>query len=334
MDVSYAITVKNEINELKKLLGFLIPRIRKEDEIVIQMDKHASSSVKEFLESVSGITKITFPLNNHFANFKNNLNRYCSKTYILQLDADEMLTEYFVNNIHTILSANDIDLYWIPRINTVEGLTQEYIQMWRWNVNDKGWINFPDYQSRLFKRTSNIKWKNPVHEQIEGHDTFAYFPQSEEFAIVHHKQIERQKNQNEHYFQLRMMSDALKDKYGTMHLTNEEILNLLNTGNIKKCSWTTYKKAAKASFEQLININKISINTFENKLLFDGKMLRPFNTGLFIVAFPVHSMSKPTLAKMKEYLMQIDNSDEAKIDNLLKNFNTSLMHIVARDTED
>ena len=36
-----------------------------------------------------------------------------------------------------------------------------------WNVNDKGWVNWPDYQWRIWKNKPKIKWKNKVHEVLE-----------------------------------------------------------------------------------------------------------------------------------------------------------------------
>ena len=34
-----------------------------------------------------------------------------------------------------------VDLIYLPRVNTVEGLTDEHIQKWRWNVDEKGRVN-------------------------------------------------------------------------------------------------------------------------------------------------------------------------------------------------
>jgi hypothetical protein len=36
-------------------------------------------------------------------------------------------------------------MFRVPRVNTVEGITQQHIQQWRWNVNENGWVNWPDY---------------------------------------------------------------------------------------------------------------------------------------------------------------------------------------------
>jgi hypothetical protein len=97
------------------------------------------------------------------------------------------------------LENNPVDVIFVPRINTVEGLTQEHINKWKWNVNDKGWVNFPDYQLRIYKRTDSVRWMNPVHETITGYDTFSNFPADEQWCLYHPKEIDRQEKQNEFY---------------------------------------------------------------------------------------------------------------------------------------
>jgi hypothetical protein len=84
----------------------------------------------------------------------------------------------------------------VPRVNTVKGLTQEHIQKWGWNVNEKGWVNWPDYQWRILKNIPEIKWVNKVHEKLDGFKTYAPLPEIGELALRHPKTIERQEKQN------------------------------------------------------------------------------------------------------------------------------------------
>lgn len=202
--ISYAITVHNELEELTKLLNFLQMRIREEDEIVIQYDEGGvTDEVMDYLnlmDSIHGNHKVIgFPLNNHFANYKNNLKSNCSKDYIFQIDADEIPHEYLVEVIGEVLDTNNVDILFVPRINTVEGLTQEHINKWGWQLNDKGWVNFPDYQTRIYRNTKDVQWMNKVHERITGYDTFSSLPTDEQWCLYHPKQIERQEKQNEYY---------------------------------------------------------------------------------------------------------------------------------------
>lgn len=205
INVTYAITVCNELLEITNLLNFLHPRIGKDDEILIQYDSDSTTKeVKDYLNIISQLNKqtkvIEFPLNKNFACFKNNLKNHANGIFIFQIDADEMPSEYLVENIHSFLEYNkDVDLFFVPRINTVNGLTPEHIQKWRWQVNENGWVNFPDYQTRLYRRTSEIEWQGNVHERIVGYNTLSVLPQEEIYCLYHHKQIERQEKQNALY---------------------------------------------------------------------------------------------------------------------------------------
>ena len=203
MTISYAITVCNELEEITKLLDFLQTKIRKEDEIVIQFDAdNTPEEVVHFLKlqnAMHNYTVVDFPLNKDFASFKNNLKSHCTKDYIFQIDADEIPHEVLINFLPQLLEDNKVDVIFIPRVNTVEGLTQSHIDKWKWNVNEKGWVNFPDYQTRIYKNTKEITWMNKVHERITGYDTFSNFPAEEQWSLYHHKQIDRQEKQNEFY---------------------------------------------------------------------------------------------------------------------------------------
>ena len=204
MKISYAITVCNEIVEIQRLVSFLLDNKRNEDEIIILYDSvNGIEPVEEYLRAKS--VNVDFMwyngvFNNHFAHWKNTLKDLCIGDYIFQIDADEIPNKSLIEQLPTILESNpDNEVYLVPRVNTVKNLTEEYIQKWRWNVNDKGWVNWPDYQWRIWKNKSEIKWVNKVHEKLEGFKTFAALPDVEEVALYHPKDIERQIKQNEYY---------------------------------------------------------------------------------------------------------------------------------------
>jgi len=204
MKISYAITVCNELEEITTLLNFLQTNIKKEDEIVIQYDeKSVTDSVLDYLKLIdkmhSNHKVIGFPLNKDFASFKNNLKSHCSGDYIFQIDADEIPHESLVEVINQVLDTNPVDVIFLPRVNTVEGLTDEHIKKWGWNVNEKGWVNFPDYQTRIYKNTEDVTWMNKVHERITGYNTVSNFPAEEQWSLYHHKEIDRQETQNKFY---------------------------------------------------------------------------------------------------------------------------------------
>ena len=206
MKISYAIPVCNEIIEIQRLLGFLIENKRLQDEIVVLVDLSKNNPTSELLgylhklSSNNHIVLVEDYFKNHFADWKNKLTRACKGDYIFQIDADEMITKVLIGNLPTILESNpDNEVYLIPRVNTVSGLTQEHITKWRWNVDGEGRVNWPDYQWRIWKNKPEIKWINKVHERLEGFKTYAPFPQHTELALHHPKTIDRQEKQNERY---------------------------------------------------------------------------------------------------------------------------------------
>tara|TARA_A100001201_G_scaffold40130_2_gene41582 strand:- start:1945 stop:2568 length:624 start_codon:yes stop_codon:yes gene_type:complete len=204
MSISYAITVCNEIIELQTLVSFLLDNKRTEDNIVILFDKkNGSKMVEEFLRAKSVNSEFSWhaeEFDNHFANWKNKLTSLCTGDYIFQIDADELPNENLINLLPSILEENPHnEVYLVPRVNTVEGLTNEHIQKWRWRVDKKGWVNWPDYQMRIWKNKPEIKWKNKVHEVLNGHKTFSALPSIEGLALYHPKTIERQEKQNKFY---------------------------------------------------------------------------------------------------------------------------------------
>jgi glycosyltransferase involved in cell wall biosynthesis len=197
--ISYAITACNEHVELDRLLDLLTNNIRPEDEIVVQMDITATEEVKAVVNKYK-LMSYFHPLNNDFATFKNNLKDLCTKEFIFQIDADEYPHPHLLASLPEILEYNyNVDVFLTPRINTVEGLTEQHIQQWGWNVNDKGWVNFPDYQWRVWKNSSKIKWINKVHERLDGFNEYSMFPQLEEYCLFHPKDIKRQEKQNNYY---------------------------------------------------------------------------------------------------------------------------------------
>ena len=205
MKISYAVTVCNEFIEIQKLVNFLRKNKRQQDEVIILYDqKNGNEEIASWLTKQNKYPNIQFwrglDFNNHFADWKNKLTEYCNGDYIFQIDADEMPNESLLINLPVILECNpDNEVYLVPRVNTVKGLTDEHISKWRWNVNEKGWVNWPDYQTRIIQNGPKIKWQNKVHEQIVGISTKGALPMEEEWCLYHPKDIERQEAQNNFY---------------------------------------------------------------------------------------------------------------------------------------
>lgn len=202
MKISYAITVYNELEEIKRLVSFLQSNKREQDEIVILLDhSNGKDEVYRYLLTLpSDIKLYRDRFEGHFADWKNQLTSYCTGDYIFQIDADEIPNIILIKHLPEILEMNPgIDVLLVPRVNTVEGLTQEHIQKWGWVLNDKEWVNYPDFQWRIYKNTPDIKWINKVHERLIGYKTISNLPQTEDYSLYHPKTIERQERQNNYY---------------------------------------------------------------------------------------------------------------------------------------
>ena len=206
MVISYAITVCSEHVEIQKLVIFLLDNKREQDEIVITFDsRNGSKSVEDYLrtKSVNGeFNWHPFDFSGNFSDLKNYTKSMCSGDYIFHLDADEIPHETLMEQLPQILDINNVDLIWLPRVNTVDGITEEHIQKWGWKVSEKGWVNYPDYQARVFRNTEEIKWIKSVHEIISGASNFSHLPPYEELSLIHHKTIQKQEKQNKLYEEL------------------------------------------------------------------------------------------------------------------------------------
>ena len=204
MKISYGITVHNEAEELKRLLDILTNKIDKEDEIVICIDgddEKVESVVGEYLSENKAVV-YKRKLDGDFASQKNSVIENSKGDYVFHIDADEYPSDGLLEYVKPILEANDIDLIWVPRVNTVDGITEQHIQQWGWRVSQAGWVNYPDYQSRIFKNSPEIRWKSKVHERIHGAQTFSHLPPNETLSLYHPKTIDKQEEQNNFYSKL------------------------------------------------------------------------------------------------------------------------------------
>jgi len=215
MKISYGITVYNEHKELDNLLFHLSKHIRDEDEVVITQDISKVGEKSIVQDDFQALEKVlekyeygnyfknlkvnSFRFNKDFSKLKNYTKSQCSGDYIFHIDADEIPNEILIKQLPTILEINDTDLIWVPRINIVNGITSWHLEHWHWRQTEQGWINFPDYQARIFRNTDDIKWVREVHEVIDGAKTYSHLPPHEELTLKHEKEIQKQEIQNRLY---------------------------------------------------------------------------------------------------------------------------------------
>ena len=203
VSISYCVTVHNEGQVyLKPLFDRLLKHLQPEDEIIVVDDYSTEESTVKVLEEYKDKINLYYhSLEGDFASHKNYAKSKCTKDYIFFIDADENVHENLLLTLKEILYNNqNIEMYLVPRINVVQGLTQQHIDIWRWNVNEKGFVNYPDPQTRIVINKPEILWENKVHERLVGHSTHAILPfETEDYCLLHIKDIKRQEAQNSFY---------------------------------------------------------------------------------------------------------------------------------------
>ena len=197
--ISYAICVCNEDRELNSLVNFLLKVKDEEDEINILVDsKNVTPEVREVLKSHGdNIVVNEREFDGKFSDHRNYHATKCTGDYIFAIDADEMPQEALITNIKTF----EGDIMYVPRINICPGYTADWITDYKFNLNEMGWVNWPDYQGRYYKNNGEIKWSNDLHEKLEGPnpDKVAMLEAKPLIALWHIKTVERQDRQRAYY---------------------------------------------------------------------------------------------------------------------------------------
>jgi glycosyltransferase involved in cell wall biosynthesis len=153
-------------------------------------------------KTTNGVSIYQHKLDSNYSAHKNYGIEVCKGEWIFQLDADEVPTDGLIENIDLIIeSNNNNEVLWLPRLNYFVGVTEQDINMWGWRLYD-GMINFPDYQSRLYRNLSHIRYERRLHEKVEGFKSYVFIPPQKDYAIIHEKTIEKQRQTNLNYNKL------------------------------------------------------------------------------------------------------------------------------------
>ena len=206
--ISYLVTTKNTGSELKILLDRLY-KYGQNNECVILDDYSDDTNTLQVLDNVTNnsfFKVYKHKLDRNYSEHKNYGKNQCQGKYIFQIDDDEMPSETLLDCLTELIELNnDVDLFWIPRINDFKGVNPENSKQWGWRLSsyeDRLIVNWPDLQGRLFKNVPYIEWKRRLHEKVEGAKTYVYLPASYEFALHHNKTIEKQIQTNIKYNKL------------------------------------------------------------------------------------------------------------------------------------
>jgi glycosyltransferase involved in cell wall biosynthesis len=213
--ISFLVTCHNEGKQLRRLLN-LLTKYNDGNEIVIlddySDDKDTADVLHEY-QSVVGVKLVAHHLDKNYGEHKNYGNSYCKGKYIFQIDADELPNEVLLDNLKSILESNSAtEMFWVSRANNFVGITPLDIKTWGWRVNERNHVNWPDYQSRIYKNLSHIKWERKLHETIIGMKSFAKLPAQEELSLYHEKTIEKQRSDNQRYTKDFNVDDNIRKK--------------------------------------------------------------------------------------------------------------------------
>ena len=206
--ISYLVTCKNTGYSLQILLERL-SKYSENNECIILDDYSDDIDTLQVLENLSNsnfFKVYKHKLDRNYSEHKNYGKSQCKGDYIFQIDYDELPSETLLENLKDLIQLNnDVDLFWIPRINDFKGVNAENSRQWGWRLTpyeDRLIVNWPDPQGRLFKNVSYIEWKRKLHEKVEGAKTYVHLPSVYELALHHNKTIEKQIETNIKYNKL------------------------------------------------------------------------------------------------------------------------------------
>ncbi len=162
---------------------------------------HTFNIINEMLPKNGKI--MVAPWEHDFSQQKNYALSLCKSGWRILLDADETLDSYTWGMLPWLMwraEKQKIDCISLSRINVLEGMNkeqlQEYAQKQGWQLNGYfgNWINFPDFQKRIFYQNPvfsklKIKYVGQTHEQIVGFEKETALLNH---PIHHHKSKERQ----------------------------------------------------------------------------------------------------------------------------------------------
>lgn len=218
MKITYTIQVCNESRELFSLLNFLGEAKDPEDDIQVVVDsRNVTDKVEQVLDYFSEKIKV---LRRPFDNFHTNAQFHADNAtgdYIFGIDADEMPQWGLVKTVKRIIAETGVEILYVPRMNIHPGATEKFTQDYGFQTNEAGFVNWPDYQGRVWKRCPYIKLTEELHTKLTGSDKVLAIKPDVSLGIWHIKSIEKQmsrwqKDETGNYTIHEPMENSLYDK--------------------------------------------------------------------------------------------------------------------------
>lgn len=171
--ITYIILLKDEIEQVKSLVTHVLNHKHSADSILILAEQDSTpSAFFDFYDDLQ-IRIEPYTFSGDFAEMRNYATDLCDSAWVFHIDADEVPNENLIGGIHTHIKTiekehSEVEVVRVPRINHITGLTEEIIEKYSMDANltPEHWFHWPDFQPRIHRTTSNIKWIFPIHETI------------------------------------------------------------------------------------------------------------------------------------------------------------------------
>ena len=193
MKITYSIQVCNESRELYSLLNFLTRVIDDEDYIDVIVDSNNTTEkvelvLKHFEDRIT-VHKRAFDTFDKNSQFHTDV---AKGEYVFHIDADEIPQQSLIKLLKQVISETGAEIVAIPRINIHPDITEEEATERKWEINDVGFINWPDYQLRLHKKCDHIYWTDTLHAKLTGSDKVTGIKAIPSLAMWHIKSMDKQ----------------------------------------------------------------------------------------------------------------------------------------------
>lgn len=197
MAITYTITVKDELNDVKRLHHTLQACKSHDDEIIavhlyrdlVELDHSDHLEIKEYLlDNVD--TYCNYKQENNIAHLKNYTCSLATKDYIFLLDANEYMTTQTITLWKEVIKNEpDYDIFWTPRVNIDETMEREEAEVkYGLKINEQGWINWPDNQPKIIKNNKKIFWEiRDSSISIRGVEKSGSLASDVRLATINHK---------------------------------------------------------------------------------------------------------------------------------------------------
>lgn len=193
MQISATIITKNEEQALPKC----IENVRDVVEEIVVVDSGSTDKTLEIAKSEADVAVVRAFEN--FSKQKNHAASLAKYPWILNIDADELLSKELKQRILKIKEENNPRhrAYCFPRKTFGRDGSMLF------NI-----VSYPGFHYRLYDKT-HCRWRNPVHETLEVDGNRKFYPEH----LLHFPDYDRVPEKEELYFRLKKEKDLEKRKY-------------------------------------------------------------------------------------------------------------------------